>query len=762
MIRRLCLICIFTLLTCITSFHVANAVDINTEIRGALAAPESLTTQNPIAIELLGEDESIQAGRPFWLAVRLNLKDQWHAYWKNPGDAGFPTTINWTLPAGFEVGEIEWPFPSRFEVGSSIAYGYEKEAWLLVPITPPKDLTSSTPVSIKADIRWLVCSEETCLPGDSKVEITLPITSSAPQKKAALESEFAQARAKLPKKEWSVSAEKKNDGIALTLTPLNDRKTTLTHAYFCEEENCFIDHKQKNLLTKRAGEDGDEYTLYLKTSSLTEFQKAQWLKGVLVIYNEKDQDHTTQAIDINIMMPNLPKDYIVVDNTEAVHDSISSTEDIHPASHNEWEGGVPLAILFAFIGGMILNLMPCVLPVISFKVLSFVKMAGQSRTLTFKHGLAFSFGVLASFWTLAGALLALQSYGHLVGWGFQLQEPIFVGILAAVLVVFSLSLFGVFELGTMFASWAGQITSKSPEQQNTSQSGQLFGSFCSGILATAVATPCTGPFLGSALGFAVTLAPLPAMMVFTSLGLGMALPYLLLSAFPSLLRMLPKPGNWMVTFKELMGFFMLATVLWLVWVFGAQTDEMSTTLLLAGFLFLSMGCWIFGKWGSPINKKTIRLMSYGCALLFLMFGSVIIVKAATSDPAPREQMGTNSEWEPYSSERIAELQKLGIPILVDFTAKWCLICQTNHMVLISPEVSQRLDQLGVVRMKADWTRNDSEITKALREFGRSGVPLYVVYGADTEVTPHILPQVLTADIVLDHLDKVDKQIASRK
>jgi thiol:disulfide interchange protein len=421
---------------------------------------------------------------------------------------------------------------------------------------------------------------------------------------------------------------------------------------------------------------------------------------------------------------------------------------------NEFKGGFGLALVLAFFGGLILNLMPCVLPVISFKILSFVKMSGQNRSLIFKHGLAFSAGVVISFWVLAGAILWLRSYGQVVGWGFQLQDPLFVGTLAAVIFLFSLSLFSLFEMGAGIASKAGSAQKKADG---------LVSSFFSGVLATTIATPCTGPFLGTAVGFAVTLSTPLALLIFTALGLGMASPYLLIGAFPQLIRFLPKPGNWMVTFKEVLGFVMLATVLWLVWVFVAQTDGMALFFLLGGFFFLAIGGWIYGKWGSPINKRITRSISMSIAMVFLAMGGYTIYHASRN-VTPPEAIGTEvamadpqeeaATWLRYSPERLQNLLNSGVPVFVDFTAKWCLICQTNHYSLSTAEVDRTFTENGIVRMKADWTKNDPMITEELRKFGRNGVPLYVIYMPNGE--PKVLPQVLTADIVLDCIHDIKR------
>jgi thiol:disulfide interchange protein len=355
---------------------------------------------------------------------------------------------------------------------------------------------------------------------------------------------------------------------------------------------------------------------------------------------------------------------------------------------------------------------------------------------------------------LASGMLMLRTYGQAVGWGFQLQEPLFVVILASVLFIFSLSLFGVFEWGMFFASWAGQT-----QAEKAQKSSGYTGSFLSGVLATAVATPCTGPFLGSAVGFAITLPIFQSLLIFTSLGLGMCFPYLLLAAFPAYLRFMPKPGAWMETFKQLMAFILLATVLWLLWVFSAQTDATSLICLLAGFLCFSIGAWIYGRGCTPVATRKTRLFAYASVLVFAFIGceAILFPRASwysqTTDSQGRPSGDHWEGWENFSPERVAQLRSEGKPILIDFTAKWCLICQANHLVLASDEVNKQLDKSGVVKMKADWTKSDPVISQELSRFGRNSVPLYVLYGLDEKQEPLILPQVLTPDIVADHLNR---------
>jgi thiol:disulfide interchange protein len=690
--------------------------------------------KDPVQAEMIVEHKSVQPLTPFWVGVRLNLDSGWHAYWKNPGDAGMAPQIEWDLPEGYAVEEILWPSPKKFTAMDAIGFGYDEEVILLARITPPKTAHSSA--DIRASVNWVVCDDASCLPGSQEIEAQVSITPQSPELHPEHAPYFSQARQKLPNPVQKIEGERKNGLICFAF----DKAKTLSHAAFYPEQPEWIDSSVDPVII-------DQGTIVLKEIKTMEGEP---LKGVLVLDDQ-------EAYEIHVSLSPSAKPYVAMNQgknrnsasaaTPLEIDTQNTAEDAH-----SFKGSVLMAIGLAFLGGLILNCMPCVLPVISFKVLSFVKMAGKSRGLMFKHGLAFSFGVILSFWVLAGVLLLLQSWGESVGWGFQLQEPLFVGILAAVILVFALSLFGVFELGTGFATAAGQATISKEEG--------LISSFLSGVLATAVATPCTGPFLGTAIGFAVTLPTFQALMIFTSLGLGMASPYLLLGAFPELLKWMPKPGNWMIVFKEIMGFIMMATVLWLVWVFGAQTDTFALFILLVGFFFLAIGAWILGKWGTPIKSKNTRIIGYAAALLIFVLGGVTIAKASTLAPVPSPSY-LNSEvaltdpagadqWIPFSPEKLAELQAQGTPVFIDFTAKWCLICQANHAMLETESVREKFQEKKVVKMLADWTKKDPVIAEWLKKFGRNGVPLYVMF--DGEQNPAILPQVLTPDLITEQLD----------
>lgn len=705
-------------------------------------------TADPIRFELLTEETSIQPGRPFWIALHLDIDEHWHSYWKHPGDIGMPTRVEWELPEGFEVSNLEWPFPKRFEQNGFIGFGFENKVTLLAQITPPTSLTSDTSAMLGANIRWLVCSDLTCLPGETVINLEVPISDTSPKEDAKHQTFFSEARALLPKMQWHMHAHIQNDLIELQIQAPGYKH--LTAAYFCPSERKVIDSKSDTALAPLEEKPGF-YVLYLKA---IDGKMPDRLKGVLVVESESGPE----AIELNLPLNTASSEISMNSNSKPPSAEFASIEVEAPRQPEpesiEFDGGIGLAILFAFMGGFILNLMPCVLPVVSFKILSFVKMAGQSRALIFKHGMAFSAGVLISFWILAGLMLMLQAYGQSVGWGFQLQEPLFVAILAALLFLFALSLFGVFELGVSVTALAGKVG-------HQSHSSELVGSFLSGMLATAVATPCTGPFLGSAIGFAVTLPTVWALIIFTSLGLGMAFPYLLMAAFPSLLRYMPKPGAWMETFKEMLGFVMLATVLWLVWVFSAQTNSFSIFILLVSFFILAVGAWIYGHWGTPRRKRSTRIISSILALACLLTaGYAITLSASPMIIALEEELSNHQEeWETFSPERVAELQAAGIPVLIDFTAKWCLICQANHLVLSLDQVESKIQEKGVVKMKADWTKNDPVITKALKQYGRNGVPLYVLYSNDSRTQPAILPQVLTPDLVVEYLEPLNPSIA---
>ena len=661
---------------------------------------------NPVQADLIVENETIQAGNPFWVGVKLKMDDGWDTYWQNPGDAGLATQINWQLPEGFVAGPIQWPYPEKFTTDDMVGFGYTDSVLLLTKITPTDQILDQS-VELKASVKWLAC-KDACLPGDADLSITLPVADGAPTRNAAMAAEFDKTRAALPK-DAPVKVKSKSNKITLSLSPQSEQFDSVV---FIPEQGEVIDYLAPQEVTMSKG--GMELSLErIAGSDILPNE----LKGV-VLFSDKGSN-VIEALQIDSLLG---------------------------APSGELSG-FWIALAFAFLGGLILNVMPCVMPVIALKIFSFVKMAHEKRSATMKHGGVFALGVLVSFWVLSGILLLLRAYGQSLGWGFQLQEPVFVVVLAAILFLLGLSLFGVFELGTSLISVGSQgSSSKSP----------MMGSFMSGVLATLVATPCTGPLLGPALGFALSLSPIKALLIFTGMGLGMSAPYLVFAAFPKLVRFLPKPGNWMITFKHIMGFLMMATVIWLVWVFGAQTSNLAVMVLLVSLLVMAIGAWIFGRYATPVRKKLTRTISTFIALIAIAFGGgSAIFSAKNLGDGEVTQVASTDGWESYSPERVAELQMAGTPVFVDFTAKWCLICQANKVILHSSDITKAFHDNGVVTMMADWTKKDSIITKQLELLGRSGVPVYVLYPGEQNARPYILPQTLTSSTVSDYIHKLD-------
>ena len=387
------------------------------------------------------------------------------------------------------------------------------------------------------------------------------------------------------------------------------------------------------------------------------------------------------------------------------------------------------ALLFALVGGLMLNLMPCVFPVLSIKILGFVQQAGEDRTKIKLHGIVFTIGVLVSFWILAGLFLVLRAAGQEIGWGFQLQTPGFVAVLASVLFLFGLNLSGVFEIGESLTGAGGELQSKSG----------FTGSFFSGVLATVVATPCTAPFMGSALGIIVTLSAAQSMMIFTALALGVALPYLILSLFPSFLKWLPRPGAWMETFKKALAFLLYASVVWLAWVFGNQVGVTGMAGLLMGMVFIGIAAWIWGSWGNLTKRKSVRRVALFVALPILLVGGWIQYQASTLFAAPSDMAETGGSddisWAPYDPDAVMASIAEGKTVYVDFTATWCLTCQVNKKVAFgNDEVIDYFKRNDIVTLKGDWTRRDPVITRELQKFGRSGVPTNIIYRPDGSST----------------------------
>ena len=569
--------------------------------------------------ELVAERDALVPGEPITVALRLAAIPGWHTYWRNPGDSGEPTRIEWRLPPGFTAGEIEWPVPQRIPVGPLMNFGYKGEVLLLTRVVPPTDLAAG-PVRLRAKAFWLVC-EVQCLQQDAELSLVLPVARSAGADRH-WGKPIAAARAALPvpaPAQWLFSAKAEDGGASLAISP--PAGVELKEAFFLP----FEEGKVEPAAPQGLAREGEGYRLALRASAqpVGTFER---VRGIFV----------------------LPEKSLVVDVP-----IVARFADL----------GLALALVFAFAGGLLLNLMPCVLPVLSIKVLSFT---ADARV---RHALLYAAGVLASFWILAGLLIGLRALGAQLGWGFQLQSPVAVALLAAFFLVLAMNLSGLLEFRFSFA-------------------GGPSGHFLSGVLAVVVASPCTAPFMGAALGYAVFESGWRAVAVFTALGLGMAMPYAALAAAPGWRRWLPKPGPWMPRLKRWLAVPLYATVIWLTWV---------------------------------------------------------LVQQITPPAAP------HAAWEPYSAEKVAALTAAGKPVFVDFTAAWCVTCQVNERVVLArDDVMQAFRDRGVTLVRADWTRRDPEIARALTALGRSGVPTYAMYKPGRP--PELLPELLTPERVLAALD----------
>ena len=730
----------------------------------------------PVRASLVPEVVSFESGKPFWVALSLKVETGWHIYWRNPGDTGLPTTVEWQLPPGWKAGEIQWPYPEAFEFGGLINLGYEGEAVLLVRLTPPSGLKNGDVASLRAKVEWLVC-KESCVPGEAQLVSDIPLKAGGAQMSSEHRALFEHARSRLPlaTSDWRVQATAGEGNLRIHLAEPAWHRSRLEGVTFFPYEPSLIQYAPPQMLEKV--EDGYRLTVALDTThkgTISEVRgvvvaKSGWMKTgssrALEIRTRVDEKGIQEKLSGLSPVPNVPSEGVSSGRfpvQNAPSESGSPGNDSGTASAGVSNSPIPqaetptpmaespsllLALGFAFLGGIILNLMPCVLPVLSLKIMGFVQQAGEDSKKKLKHGLLFTLGVLVSFWILSGLLLLLRASGEQLGWGFQLQSPAFVIVLSMFLYLFGLSMFGVFEIGVSLTAVG----------QRASGGASYWGSFTSGVLATVVATPCTAPFMGSALGFALSQPAIVSFLIFTFLGLGMAAPYIILTSSPRLLRFVPRPGAWMESLKQFLGFLLMATVLWLVWVLGLQTGSEGVVMLLLALLVASVGGWIYGRWGNIAKEQPVRTIAQLLAALAvaagLFFALHNIEAKITAAGGVREQ--GEIRWEPFSAEAVRRLREEGKPVFIDFTAAWCLSCQVNEKVAFgSAEVQRAFASKGVTTFKADWTNRDTLITQALARFGRNSVPLYVLYPSRTNEDPILLPEILTPGIVLEALERI--------
>ncbi len=638
----------------------------------------------------------IAPGGQFYAVLDMRIRKNWHTYWLNPGDAGEPTRIDWTLPEGLSAGEILWPVPSTIALGPLVNYGYKDEAVFLVPMQASASLPPGQELTVSAHATWLVC-EEICIPEDGRFTFTLktgPQTVFDPKwHKIA-----TQALARMAKPDARITASAALKGDVLRYSFAGPGLETARAPYFFPADTGAVRHAEPQRISR--GPNG--FTLWTKPGFRARDEGLNGpIEGILKL---KDR-----AIALSAVPGPAPQ-------------GTGAETPPQVQAGKAGAGGLLKALLFAFIGGVILNLMPCVFPVLSMKAMGFVQRAHDERSEIRRHGALFMAGVLVSFVALAGLLIALKAGGQQIGWGFQLQYPPFVAALALLFFVLGLMLLGFIHFGGGLMGLGSSLA----------QRGGNAGAFFTGVLAVVVASPCTAPAMGWALGYTLTQGPGPTLAVFTALGLGFGAPFFALSVFPGLLRLLPKPGAWMVRFGQLMAFPMFAAAIWLIWVLDGQAGALGVAAVLAAMALIGFAVW--AARGGRVGKTSAVIALI--AVLAVLWAGLNGKDASALAPQP---------WQPGLAQA---LRDQGHVVFVDFTADWCLTCQVNERVALSSKKVQRaFKTANAVYLVADWTNRNDDIARALARHGRAGVPLYLVYRPG-EAKPIILPQLLTEGLVI--------------
>lgn len=710
--------------------------------------------QNHAQIRIFPEVNQISAGQTLEIGINQTLDEGWHTYWINPGDSGTPLEISWTLPEGFSVDEIEWPTPHKVPFGPLMNYGYEKQATLLQTLRAPQTLPTG-PITLKADVTVLAC-KDICIPETSSHEVILNEGKQTDQSAA-----ISAARAHMPQQiDWAATYKEDTTGEKPTLS--------LTVSVTPADKLAGVDPQSisllpyewgliENMATPVTALSADNTLTLAQQRGARSLSEINNLRAVLT-YIDAEGKH--RGLDISAQPdPQWLAAAQSADAQQKTEEDAAKTEAVPSipaaAATNPAPMALMTALLFAVLGGMILNLMPCVFPVLSLKAISLSQMAEKEQSHAALYGMVYTAGVVLSFVLIAAILMVLKSAGAQIGWGFQLQNPIAVYGLSLLLFVIGLNLSGVFEIRTSFSGAGQKLT----------QSNSLSGAFFTGVLATLVATPCTAPFMGAAMGFALTQPALTGMLVFVALGFGLALPYLLLTVVPPLRRVLPRPGHWMETFKEFLAFPMYASAAWLLWVFAQQTGSMGVLGGLFGMISIAFALWAWRH--RPDHHPVIRLLVTILIIVIMTAGligsfGIAVHHERRSNDTPATALADaspNQEWEAYSAAGFEEWYKGDEPIFVNMTAAWCITCKVNEKIALSiPETHALFTKKGIVALKGDWTNQNPEITKFLESHGRKGVPLYVYYGPRDPGTgerpaPVVLPQLLTPSIVAETVSK---------
>jgi thiol:disulfide interchange protein len=671
----------------------------------AVAAPVTGPVRaQHLTVELLPLNGSIQPGSTELVGLHFTLDKGWHVYWVNAGDSGEPPSVKWTLPAGITAGAMQFPAPRRLPLGPLMDFGYEDEVLFPITLSAGSTLKAPSTVEIPAHVDWLVC-REVCIPGRADLLLPLQVTAQKttpdPGRQALFDRFHSLLPQPLPSSAKAVFATDPN-GFALAVTG-----HPATAAQFFPLDQTQIVNAAP--------------------------QPVRGVNNGIVISLKKDENFRAQLAQLNGVL-------LLGDGTAyEIHAPPGALPAGSPGSQ---EGALNLLrfVSLAFLGGVILNLMPCVFPVLFIKGLSLVESSRHEPKRVRAHGLVYTLGILVSFWIVVALLLGLRAGGRQLGWGFQFQSPGFVAVMALLLFFLGLSLAGMFEIGLTVTNTGSSLAARSG----------YAGSFFTGVLAVVVATPCTAPFMGAAIGFALAQSAGAAFAVFTALALGLAAPYVLLTFQPVWMRYLPRPGAWMEVLKQATAAPIFATVIWLVWLFASSAGVDALTALLAAFLLLAIAGWILGRWPA-------RRVASAFAVTVIVLAVATPLYALWKFPAAETTTASKAGWEPYSREAIEQYRAQGRPVFVDFTARWCLSCQVNERAVLNRgDVRRRLHGSGIVLVRADWTKHDESIASALRELGRSGVPTYVFYPPGQPAL--VLPEVLTPGVVLGALDQLQNRL----
>ncbi|HEY0152309.1 MAG TPA: thioredoxin family protein [Longimicrobium sp.] len=705
------------------------------------SAVARVTASRPVEVELRSAMRVIAPGETVAVAIRLRPEPGWHAYWRHAGDVGSPPSVAWRLPPGYTAAPLRWPAPELISSPPLASYGYEREVHLLGAVHVPSTARVGSRATLSGTITWVVCKVE-CIADDVDLALTLPV-GAAPAADTAAARAFAAEDARVPvrRADWAFRSAVDSGAIVLRVRPPPGSDLLAggdaPRVQFFVDTAGVIDHAAPAAVRV----DGDALELRLVRSSYASGTPTR-LRGVLALAGRGGDEGLAVEVDAP-----------VVGMAQLAPAGAGGPGTGNAALDAGGWLALATAGLLALLGGTLLNLMPCVLPVLSIKALGIAEAAAHDGRTARRHALLFAAGVLVSMWALVGMLLALRAAGAEVGWGYQLQSPAMVGALALLVFAAALNMAGVFELAPVGGTLSAAAGRTPPPAE----------AFLSGVLVTALATPCSAPFLAAAVAYGVAGGAPSAVVVFTALGLGLVWPLALVAVAPRVRRWLPRPGAWMVTLRQALAFPLLATVVWLAWVLGRQTGTDAVAALLAALTLLAFGLWALGRFGTLVAPTGRRRAARGVALAAGAGAVALVMAGASSPPAPASvavdatsppgQGAGALPWRPYSAAALEALRDSGRVVLVDFTADWCLTCKVNERVAFgSGAVRASLRAHDVALLRADWTTRDPSVSRALAAFGRNSVPFVVLYGRDRAAAPAVLPTLLTPGIVTRALD----------